>query len=105
MKNLIYLMLVFLCFTSCKKLTVKEEKTFYEINVPKPTNGFFISSAIHVTLMVDGKADIVPGGDVSDRGTYKIKGKKLIVTAGKEYEFDIISETEIKYGERILRLE
>ncbi|WP_316847984.1 hypothetical protein [Pedobacter psychrodurus] len=103
MKNLIYLTLLFLCFTSCKKLTVKEEKTFYEINVPKP-NGY-LSSAIRVTLMVDGKADIVPGGDVSDRGTYKIKGKKLTITTVKEYEFEITSETEIKYGERILRLQ
>jgi hypothetical protein len=103
MKNLIYLILLFLCFNSCKKLTVKEEKTFYEINVPKP-NGY-LSSAMRVTLMVDGKADILPGGDVSDMGTYKIKGKKLTVTTVKEYEFEITSETEIKYGERILRLE
>jgi len=103
MKNLIYLMLLFLCFTSCKKLTVKEEKTFYEINVPKPDG--YLTSAIRVTIMVDGKADIVPGGDVSYRGTYKIKGKKLTVIAEKEYEFAITSETEIKYGERVLRLQ
>ncbi|WP_157255435.1 hypothetical protein [Pedobacter sp. Leaf216] len=103
MKNLIYSTILFICFTSCKKLTVKEEKTFYEINVLKPDG--YLTSAIRVTLMVDSKADIVPGGDVAYRGTYKIKGKKLTVTSGKEYEFEITSETEIKYGERILRLQ
>ena len=49
-------------------------------------------------------ADILPGGDVVERGTYKIKGKQLVVTTGIVFEFEIISDTEIKYGERILRL-
>lgn len=104
MKKLIYLSLFILSLTACKKLTVKEEKEFVEINVPGSSSNSLYNAGMSVTLMPGDVADILPGGDVVERGTYKIKGKKLTVKAGKEYEFRIISETEIRYGERILEL-
>jgi len=106
MKKLILLLTVILLSTSCKKkIDVESEKTFYEINVPPPSDSIF-NSAMSVTLFPDGKADILPVGDVVERGTYKLYYNKLVVMiASKKYEFLILSNNQIKYGkDRILEV-
>ena len=97
---LILLALALFCFNACKKdqLSVDGEKEFKEV-------GHVAMDAYdggwRVTLRPDGVADILPGGDIVYRGTYKISGDKLKIktTDGETFEFKILSETEIKEKE------
>jgi hypothetical protein len=93
----------------CKKdaITVEANKTFREINVPPPTDPMF-SNAMVVLLSPGGNAGISFGGDAIYPATYTISGKNLkIIDTGfeKTYKLKIISNTELNYEGRILRLE
>jgi hypothetical protein len=90
-------------FTSCKKaLDINVDKTYVEEGVSASSLGF---GGIWVTLMPDGKADLLPGGDIVERGTYEINGKNLTVTLSDQtFKFFIISDTELRYeGTRVLK--
>ncbi len=99
MKLLLFGLLFILAtgFTSCKKdkLVIDGEKAFYQ-------KDFVLSNPImggwSLNLRPDGSADVIPAGDIIYRGTYKIKGKSLNVVTNQagDFNFKIISETEIK---------
>lgn len=110
MKNvtLILLLAVSVFLSACKKdkIDVDKEKVFLQVDVPKDTMPGYIGSW-SVTLKPDGTAEVVPSGDIVYIGKYDIKGSSLKVkTQYEDFEFDILSSTEIKdkeYGV-ILRL-
>lgn len=88
--------------TGCKKdkIDVKEVKEYVEDKQMSP--GDLYGGAMHLTLNPDGTADIVPGGDISYRGTYKINGVRIKVKTQQNsgsYTFEIISDEEIKSKE------
>ena len=93
--------------SSCKKdqLVVDQEKVFLQTDFKASTNPY--DSGWQLTLKPDGVADILPGGDIWWRGTYKISGSLITVKADNvTYKFEILSKTEIKdktYGV-VLRL-
>lgn len=99
---------VIVFFSSCKKdkLMVNEEKEFVQVG-HKPTNSY--DGGWQLTLRPDGIADVLPGGDIVFRGTYKINGSRIKVKTEQNqaaYTFDILSETDIKEKEfgTVLRL-
>jgi hypothetical protein len=59
-----------------------------------------------LTLQPDGNADFLNSGDIINSGTYHFKGGKLILTVNKkEFKFDIVSDTELRYEHtRVLKL-
>ena len=99
---------IILFLSACKKdkLSIDEEKRFSEVGF-KFDPSFPYNGGWGLTLKPDGVAEIVPGGDIYYRGTYKISGKNLTVTTDQtKFKFEILSETEIKdtqYG-TVLRL-
>lgn len=104
----VVLFLFILMTTGCKKdqLVVNEEKEYLQIN-HVPGNAY--DGGWRLTLRPDGAADVLPGGDMAYRGTYKINGSKIKVKTeqnSSSYTFEIISETEIKERESgtLLRL-
>ena len=94
--------LFMLLFTtsSCKKdkLVVNQEKQYAQSNfTPSEYNGGWM-----LTLKPDGVAEVLPTGDIYYRGTYKINGSKISVKTQQNsgsYNFEIISDTEIKEKE------
>lgn len=97
-----YFIPVFVCISmllvagGCKKdkISVDEIKE-YEQEVAKVQG--VQESGWWVTLNPDGSADILPAGDIVYRGTYKINGARLkLKTDQSSFDFDIISQTEIK---------
>jgi len=109
-----YFVPAFICISlltlaiGCKKdqLVVNEEKEYSQID-HVPSNAY--DGGWGLTLQPDGVADVIPGGDIYYRGTYKINGATIKVETPQNsgsYTFKIISESEIKekqYG-IILRL-
>ncbi len=90
---------------ACKDaLEVNVEKTFMEQGKTSSEIGF---GGIILTLYPGGRADILYGGDIVYRGTYKIKGSKLEVKEeGNVTKFKVISDTELRYeNNRILKLQ
>lgn len=88
----------FFLISACKKdqLTVKQEKEFLQVGF-KYDPSFPFNSGWQLTLKPDGIADVLPGGDIIYRGTYKINGSLLTVKVDNEtYKFDIINQNEIK---------
>lgn len=91
---------------SCKKdqLTINKETTYVQADLVagQPSLGGW-----SITLRPDGTVDIVPGGDIAYRGTYKINGSTIKVKTSQNsgsFNFTIISTTEIKenqYGTRL----
>lgn len=94
-----FIFLTLLTFTiGCKKdqLVVNEEKVYSEVGAGSNPNSL---GGWGLTLRPDGTADIVPGGDIAYRGTYKINGASINVKTEQNsgsYTFKIISNTEIK---------
>lgn len=91
-------------FQACKKALVNVEKRFVEQGKTSSEIGF---GGIILTLYPNGNADILYGGDMGFRGTYKIKESKLEVKEGnKTTKFKIISDTELRYeNNRVLKLQ
>ena len=108
MKNIftIACCIILLTISSCKKdaLEINTDQTYVEQGVTAGDIGF---GGIILTLMPDGKADLLPGGDIMERGTYKISGKNITVTIqDKEFKFDVVSQSELCYNKnRVLKLE
>lgn len=102
-------LVMMLILNACKKdqLTLDQEKEFVEVGYVRQSGNFY-DNPYTLTLMTDDKADILPGGDIVSRGTYKINGKNLTVKADNQtFKFDILSENEIniKGSETIPRLQ
>lgn len=112
MKKILFTLAVSaLTFQSCKKDTVQQYKTnASKIDVVKselsqakefrqidPTalhpqlNWYFI-------LRSDGSADILPGMDTMEKGTYRINDKILTIRTNRQatFEFEVLSETDVK---------
>jgi hypothetical protein len=109
MKKINYLLFIMTAFNACQKdaLTVGENKSFREINVTPSSDPRF-SNAMVVLLTPERNAGIALGGDAIYPATYSIRGKnlKIIDTGnGKTYNLKIVSETDLEYEGRILRLE
>jgi hypothetical protein len=109
MKKIIYLLFIMIAFNACQKdaLSVEENKTFREINVPPLSDPRF-SNVMVVLLTPGGNAGISLGGDAIYPATYSINGKNLKIkdiSHDKTYKLKIVSETDLEYEGRILRLE
>jgi hypothetical protein len=94
------LLIISLTFSlsGCKKdqLTVKDVTYFQQIG-HVATNAY--DGGWGLTLHPDGRADLLPGGDVSYRGSYDIKGSRIKVKTEQNtqtYTFEVISDTEIR---------
>lgn len=103
-------LLLTICFTACKKdaLKVNEEKRYAQTNAQPPTDPI-LGTAVHLTLKPNGRADILPGGDIVWAGSYDISGTKLTVKVDEldmKFRFTIVSEEEL-HGENgeILKLQ
>ena len=81
---------------SCKKdIEIEVEKIYVEKGAVGGELGF---GGLMLTLMPDGKADFLFAGDILDRGTYTIKGKKITLRVGdRVHNFRVISETILVY--------
>lgn len=100
--SLIMLVAMFV-ISSCKKLEVNVEKTYIEEGAKASSLGF---GGIILTLMPDGKADFLNGGDVVERTTYTINGNKVVLGNSQQSKFKVISDTELRYeDDRILKLD
>ena len=85
----------------CKKdqLIVDQTKQYWQVD-HVATNAY--DGGWGLTLQPDGVADVLPGGDVYYRGTYKISGSKITVETPQNsgsYTFKIISDTQIREKE------
>lgn len=96
-----YLAIIFtsiILLSACKKdkLTVNQEKRFLQENFNFDPS-FPFNAGWQLTLMPDGVADVIPGGDIIYRGTYKISGSLLTFKSDDvSYKFDIINQKKIK---------
>jgi len=82
----------------CKKdkLVVNQTKQYRQLG-HMPANAY--DGGWNLILRPDGAADVIPGGDIAYRGTYKVSGSKIRVNTSQNsgsYTFEIISETEIR---------
>ncbi len=106
MKKIILFSLIIIGIYACKKdkITVNENKTFEEINV-SPSSDPMYSNAMIVLLTPNGTGGLSFGSDAIMPATYKITGKTLkIYQNNKTYKLHIISESELQYQGKILRL-
>lgn len=106
MKKIFFLILTMIIISSCKKdvITVSETKTYSEVGY-KGTNEIYDGGGIYVQLNPNGTAGFKLGGDAIQTATYKINGSTLKVSWNNEtYKFKIVSEDELTYGDRTLRL-
>jgi hypothetical protein len=109
MKKFTFLILgIVSCLMACKKdaLKIKEDKEYIQINAREPVSAYE-NSAIYLTLKPNGKADVLPGGDIVYRASYKIKGKKIkveIADISLRLTFTIVSPSELhgEHGEVLM---
>lgn len=96
--------LIILTFSSCKKeLEINVAKRYVEKGAVATSLGF---SGVMLTLMPDGKADVLFGGDMMMRYNYTINGKTILLQDNNSsFKVEIISETQLLYEkDRILIL-
>jgi hypothetical protein len=111
MKYRCLMILLLICgLTACKKEPITEKKGLVYIDQKAIGSTY---GGWSITLLPDFKAEIVPGGDIVYRATYKIKGSlktkgsMLSITIDNAntstdtFKFIIVSETELA-GENIL---
>jgi hypothetical protein len=104
MKKLFYILFALVILSACKKdqLTVSENKIYSEVSAisTNPNDG-----GMYVALEPSGNASFALGGDAIQPATYKINGSTLKVYWNDEtYKIKIISENELNYNGKILRL-
>lgn len=107
LKSVLLLALAILFFTACKKdkLQVNETKVFIQSSFrPQDTMpGTFTGWVL--TLEPDGSGKLVSGGDIVSAGNYDVKGANLKFNSlGRIYNFDIVSDTELREKELGVRL-
>jgi hypothetical protein len=99
------LLMLGLFFSACKKdqLNVDVEKTY--VDKSHKGSGTFYDNPFTLKLSPGHIADILPSGDIMNRGSYKINGDKIKVKSEiGNFEFKIISPTELKdltYGKTL----
>ncbi len=106
MKNIIFLFFAILIISSCKKdmITVSDSRAYSEVGY-KGTDQVLDGGGLYVQLNPNGSAGFKLGGDAIYPATYKISGSTLrVYWNDKTYKFKILSEDEIKYEDRTLRL-
>lgn len=87
MKNLLLLLCLGLISLSCDKLNEPEILGTYT-NTPdgcEPGNDPMFGCGRFITLSASGVADVLLGGDIVSRTTYKIKGQKIKIQKSDQY--------------------
>lgn len=98
-KSLVLICLTVILLAACKKgkIEVNETKVFVQAVEPSHINTNPELGGWSVRLKPNGTAEIAPGGDIVFSGRYTINGAYLkIKTEYQTFDFDILSETEIK---------
>lgn len=104
MKRIIYLIVMIFFFSACKKdmITVAQNKIYEEVGKTSsnPQDG-----GMYVELKSSGDAGFALGGDAIHTATYKISGATLkVYWNGETYRIKIVSEDELDYNGKILKL-
>lgn len=91
MKNLLLLLLFGFIFSSCDKLDEPDVLGSY-LNTPDYCDSFenteFWCSRF-ITLSTGGVADILYGGDIISRTSYKIKGDKIKIEKSDQFGLEL----------------
>lgn len=104
MKNLLILVAVTFVFISCDKLDEPEILGSY-LNIPEgciPDQNPGFNCSRYITLSAGGVADILYGGDIISRTSYKIKGQEIKIEKNDQFGLDL---TFIKLDDGSLREE
>ncbi|TXE14222.1 hypothetical protein [Algoriphagus aquimarinus] len=91
MKNLLLLALVALVFISCDKLDEPDILGSYA-NTPEgctSNNDPMFGCGRFITLSAGGVADVLYGGDVISRTSYKIKGQKIKIEKSDQFGLEL----------------
>jgi len=92
MKNLLLLVLLSFIFISCNKIDEPEILGTYS-NIPEgcvPGSDPMFGCGRFVTLSAGGVADVLLGGDMVLRTSYKLKGQKIKIQKGDQFEMEMI---------------
>lgn len=99
MKKFTFLIVGILMFfmVSCEKEPdIVVEKTYIQKETVGGNLGY---GGLYLKLMPDGKADFLFAGDIMERGTYTVKGKKITLKgANGTHVFRIMSEKILIYN-------
>ena len=102
MKNLLSLLLIMLVFFSCEKLDEPDILGTYSSTPDGCTSNdnTFLGCAKFITLSAGGVADVLLGGDIISRTSYKIKGQKIKIEKndqlGKELTFKQLDDGSLR---------
>src|SRR5690606_16223639 len=91
MKNLLLLAFFALLLISCEKLEEPEILGSY-VNTPEgcvPNNDPMFSCSRFITLSAGGVADVLLGGDIISRTSYKIKGEKIKIEKSDQFGVEL----------------
>ena len=92
MKNLLSILFVFLVLSSCEKLDDPDILGSY-VNTPdycdSSENQEFWCSRL-ITLSAGGVADVLYGGDIISRTSYKIKGDKIKIEKNDQFGVELM---------------
>lgn len=91
MKNLILLFLIGIIFISCEKLDEPEILGTYT-NIPNgcvSANDQMFGCSRFITLAPGGVADVLLGGDIVSRTSYKIKGDKIKIEKSDQFGLEL----------------
>lgn len=92
MKKLLILVAVTFVFISCDKLDEPEILGSYRNTldgcVPDPNPGL-TSCTRYITFSAGGVAEILYGGDIISRTSYKIKGQKIQIEKNDQFGLDL----------------
>jgi len=91
MKNLVLLSLVALVFISCNKLDEPEILGTYTSITEGcvPDNDPMFGCERFITLSAGGVADVLYGGDIISRTSYKIKGDKIKIEKNDQFGLEL----------------
>ncbi|PZX58167.1 hypothetical protein [Algoriphagus chordae] len=91
MKNLLLLTLLAFVFISCDKLEEPDILGSYA-NSPEdclPANDPLYGCGRFITLAAGGVADVLYGGDIISRTSYKIKGQKIKIEKNDQFGLEL----------------
>ena len=102
MKTLLSLLLIMLVFVSCEKLDEPDILGTYSSNPDgcSSDDSTFLGCEKFIILSAGGVADVLLGGDMISRTTYKIKGQKIKIEKndqfGKELTFKQLNDGSLR---------
>lgn len=91
MKNFLLVLLLGFIFSSCEKLDEPEILGTY-VNAGEgcePSGGLMYPCSRIIILAAGGVADVVYGGDIISRTTYKIKGDKIKIEKSDQFGLEL----------------